>query len=365
MSSLIVEVCRIDNIVPIEGADRIVSAQVKGWNCIIGKGQFNEGDLCVFIPPDCILPDELIEKYNLTYLKNGGRTSTIKLKNTISQGLPLPVESGWKLGDNVADKMGIKKWEAPERVDMSAYGGARKTASAKKMNPEFDKYTDIENIKNYNTVFKEGDHVVVTEKIHGSNWRAGKLPIVINKGQPFLYRLAAWFKINVLGKKYEYVYGSHNVQLWAVNNENSYYGEDLWGRIAREYDINTLLDLEDYILYGEVYGKGVQDLTYGLDDVGLVIFDIKYKGKYLPWWKVQNLCWNWGLPTVPELYVGSYHDGILQEFTDGESLLCPTQMREGIVIKSYDEENHPRIGRKILKSVSAIYLTRKGGTEYK
>jgi hypothetical protein len=40
-------------------------------------------------------------------------------------------------------------------------------------------------------------------------------------------------------------------------------------------------------------------------------------------------------------------------------------MREGCVIKTATEEEHPLIGRKILKAVSTEYLTRKGGTEFK
>src|SRR6185295_8695891 len=90
MSKLHVEICKIDSITPIENADRIVLATVKGWNCIIGKDTFNIGDLCIFIPPDAVLTEEFIEKNKLNYLK-GTRIRTIKLKGVISQGLVLPM----------------------------------------------------------------------------------------------------------------------------------------------------------------------------------------------------------------------------------------------------------------------------------
>jgi hypothetical protein len=68
---------------------------------------------------------------------------------------------------------------------------------------------------------------------------------------------------------------------------------------------------------------------------------------------------------VPFLYSGEYCDWVLDEYTSGHSELCYSQIREGCVVKMAHEENHPRIGRKILKSVNKDYLIRKNGTEYK
>jgi RNA ligase (TIGR02306 family) len=91
MSSLIVEVCKIDEVIKHSNADKLSIATVKGWNCIIGLDQYKVGDTVVFIPPDCIIPNDLIEKYELVYLRNGGRTGTLKLRGYISQGLILPL----------------------------------------------------------------------------------------------------------------------------------------------------------------------------------------------------------------------------------------------------------------------------------
>ena len=360
MSSLIVEVCRVDEIEKHPNADKLSIVTVKGWNCIVGLDQYKQGDLVVFVPPDSIIPENIIEKYNLTYLKNGGRVGTTKLRGFISQGLILDLPEGkFKVGDDVSKVLGITKWEPP----VSQNHQQANVISKKKLNPYFDRYTEIENIKNYKNVFEPGDMVVVTEKIHGSNWRAGNLPIVIDKTQPFMYRLKVKIK-KLLGETHQFVYGSHNVQLHGKNKSNNYYGEDIWGKICAKYDMVNKIP-KDYIVYGEVYGKGVQDLTYGLNDIDFMVFDVKYKGKYLGWNDLKTFCEEYDLPMVPVLYVGKFEEDTLEKYTSGKSMICPKQIREGCVIKDFHEKQHKRIGRKILKSISPDYLLRKNGTEFR
>jgi RNA ligase (TIGR02306 family) len=357
MSQLIVEVCKVDRYDDHPNADRLGIVQVKGWNCVVGRNQYKENDLVVFVPPDSIIPEDLIDKYKLEYLRNGGRVGTTKLRGCLSQGLILDLPEGkWKAGDDVSKVLNITKWEPP----VPEYQKQACQVSKKKLNPEFAKYTDIENIKNYKTIFQPEDYVVITEKIHGSNGRWGNLPIYIDPKQPLLYRLRLWFK-KLLGHTHEFVYGSHNVQLHG--QKNNYYGDDLWGKIAAKYNLKNITP-EDYIIYGEVYGKGIQDLTYGLDTIDLVVFDVIYKSKYLDYPNLVQFCKERNLPMAPELFVGRWQDIKLEELTNGKSILYPSQIREGCVVKDYLEMNHYRIGRKILKSVSPDYLMRKGGTEF-
>lgn len=362
MSSLIVEAVKINSISPIEGADRIVLATVKGWNCIIQKDSYNVGDLVTFIPPDSILPQELIEKHNLTYMKNGDRIRSVKLKGVISQGLILPLPIGkFREGDDLSKVMNITKWQPPE----PKYSiGSSNQVSKKKLNPLFDKYTDIENIKNYNNIFNEDDVIVITEKIHGANARYANLEIPNGQGLKLIEKISNWYQKYILKQTHQFVYGSHNVQITSLSNRKSFYGEDVWGSLGKRYDLVNKIP-KDYIIYGEVAGEGIQDLTYGLKERELFVFDVKKNGRYLSWHEVVSFCEVLGLKTVPELYVGNWYDGILEDYTQGKSIICSTQMREGITIKMFNEGNHPKIGRKILKSVSTEYLLRKNGSEFK
>lgn len=360
MSSLLVPIVKIEKIEKHPNADTLSIANFEGmgWNCIIKTGDFQVGDLAIYVPIDCIVPEKLIEEYELSYLKNGGRITTVKLRGFVSQGLLLNLRGkNFKLGDNVAEALGITKWDpGVANYQANTSNGVNRN---KRRNAYFEKYTDIENIKNYYNVFEDGEEVVITEKIHGCNSRFGKLPIDYTYGNFFIKiwnRIKAKFTCG-----YEFVYGSHNVQLGSTK-KGILNGTDVWSKIAKKYQLHNIP--KDYIVYGEIYGNKIQDLTYGLDDIDLVVFDIKYKGVYISWDEVVAFCNNFGLPTVPVLYIGPWNKEMLTTYTDGKSMLYDKQIREGCVIKPIKETNHGRVGRKILKSVSIDYLTRKGGTEY-
>jgi RNA ligase (TIGR02306 family) len=371
VSSLLIEVCAVDEVFEHPNADRLDIAVIKGWNCVVGRNQYKPGDKVIFVPPDSIIPEEIIESYKLyteepqedgtikrkTYFKNGNRVGTTKLRGCVSQGLILSIPEGtsFSIGQDVATELGITKWEPPAA---GFQGEAR--PSRIRLNPLFDKYTDIENVKNYNSLFKEDDEVVILEKIHGTNFRAGKLPMHTGKG--LVKRIISYIKQKLYGT-HEFVYGSHNVELKSWTGNKSSYGCDVYAKMAEKYKLDEVLK-NDHILYGEIYGKGIQDLTYGLEEVDLVVFDMKVDGNYLDWDEVVQFCTINEIPMVPELYRGKFSQEKLKELTDGKSIKCPKQIREGCVVKTLKETNNILVGRKILKSVSVNYLTRKDATEY-
>lgn len=267
-----------------------------------------------------------------------------------------------KEGLNVGEILNITKWSPPE--PKFSFGGGQ--VSKNKINPLFDKYTEIENIKNFNDVFTSNDIVVFTEKIHGTNSRFGNIPIGTNEMGSLVYRIVSWFRKNILKHEFEFVYGSHNVQKSGSDNPNHFYGEDIWGKVAKKYNLANILP-RNYIFYGEIAGEGIQDLTYGLKEHSLFIFDIKdvTTGKYLDWYTVTGWCDELGLDIVPSLYEGKYSEEDRKFYTIGRSVIDIKTVKEGIVVKPLVEMNDRKIGRKILKSVSEEYLLRKNGTEFK
>jgi RNA ligase (TIGR02306 family) len=348
MSTFAVEVVKIDDIQPHPNADRLEIATMKGWQCVVGKGSFHPGDLCVYIPIDAVLPEDVMNTlFEGAKIKPSSRVKTIKLRGAISQGIAAQLVAlgvgDAELGDDVGEYLGITKYEPPAA---SFQAGAAK-AGPKQVNPNFRKYTSIENAKNYkDKVFEEGELVIVTEKIHGTNFRAGYVPF---------YADTLWKKVKKflhLAPKYEFVYGSHNVQLKG--------GGNVYADIVEKYRLRENL-AEGEVVYGEIFGDGIQKgYNYGLTngERQLVLFDIMVDGEYLSPVAFKVRADQWLRPTVPVLYKGPFNFDKIKSLTAGPSVLAPAQkVREGVVCKPV-EESSTFIGRKVLKFISDEYLLR-------
>ncbi len=120
-------------------------------------------------------------------------------------------------------------------------------------------------------------------------------------------------------------------------------------------------------VFGEIYGRGVQDLHYGQANPQFRAFDIKIGDRWLNRHEFLTAASpeeGVGLEMVPELYVGPYDLVALEAARDGKTVLGGGgHMREGIVIRCRDASDHPIHGRRIGKWVSPDYLLRKGAGE--
>lgn len=363
MSTLKVEVVSIDNIETHPNADKLELATVKGWQSVVPKGIYHKGDLCVYFPIDSLLPqtvEEVIFPPDSKVTLSKSRVKTIKLRGAVSQGMivsldtlsPFLGQSPQSLGTDLTAVLQVSKYEPPAT-------GPQKgclTASKKQQNPNFRKYTSLENFKNYNLLFKEGDHVYITEKIHGTNFRAGYTRVYINS---LWKRIRSW-----LGwlPRWEFVYGSHNVQLQDKPGKAVYYSSDVYGEAVKSYNLKHSLP-EGFVIYGEIYGDGIQKgYSYGLESGkrSLVIFDVmdSRTNEFLSPAAFLSFCKMWDLPVVPLLFKGLYTEEKARELAKGDSVLAPAQkVREGIVIKPA-EETVCYMGRKVLKLINDDYLLR-------
>jgi hypothetical protein len=107
---------KVSTLSPIEGADKIEVARVLGWDCVVKKGEFKEGDLGVYIEVDSILPDKPIFEF---MKERKFRVKTVKLRGQISQGLFLPITSFPEIKKpkedmDVTKLLGIVKYDPPE-----------------------------------------------------------------------------------------------------------------------------------------------------------------------------------------------------------------------------------------------------------
>ncbi len=367
MSELKVEVVKIDEIIKHDNAERLEIVRIKGWECVTAKGQFRLGDKAVYIPIDSVLPQELEEKiFEGTKVKlSKHKVKTIRIRGAISQGLIITLKQAnlselSKVGYDARKELRIVKYEPKNIPNMMNCGKSNQKKTKRNPNPNFNKYTDLQNVKNYNELFKHNeDDVIVTEKIHGTNFRVG----YVKKEKGWFSRFLSWIGI---GSDFEFAYGSHNVQLQMKGSYKGFYKSNLYAECVNKYNLDKILNPGE-VVYGEIFASGGQKkYTYGCceGERKLVIFDVKVNGHWLSYDEMVDFCTLKGLEPVLAIYRGKYDLDKIKEICSGNSKMFPKQkIIEGGVISSVQEE-YCFLKRKKLKLINDKYLEQKNLTEF-
>ncbi|WP_432042840.1 RNA ligase (ATP) [Streptomyces cadmiisoli] len=336
-------------------ADALELAQVGLYRAVVAKGAYRSGDVALYIPEQSVLPTGLIEELGLTGRLAGGnadRVKAVRLRGELSQGIvcrpaalaDVDLARAAADGTDFAELLGITKWVPPVPPTMN---GDVESA------PDLLPWVDIENIQRHPDVFAPGEPVVLTEKLHGSACLVTYLAdedrlLVSSKG----------FGAKSLALRED----ARNLYWRAVRGHGV---AEVTARLAER------LGARRVGIFAEVYGAGVQDLTYGADGrrdtLGYAVFDVSADiGGRVRWLDAAALL-EGQLPLVPRLYVGPYDIGRVLEAATGRETVSGrgAHLREGVVIRPAVERYSPVTGgRAIAKAVSPAYLTRKGGTEF-
>ena len=330
--SFMVETVRIDAIDPHPNADALSLATIQGWTVCIHKDKYKVGDIVVYFPIDSILPLELSDRLKVTAHLNKQKVRAVKLRGIISFGLVMENEENWPEGTDVTDHFGVKKYEPPPPPFSMRGQQARQ--------PEmFYCYTRINNFNKYNKILQHGEEIVATEKIHGTSFRAG----LINN---------------------EFLVGSHYCAM--KPDDKIVYWRAAWHNNLEEKMRKHLAEQGEgnWMLYGEVYGKGIQDLDYGVNDgVQLRLFDISYCGQYIDYDHFESNSKEMDLPIVPLVYRGPMDVELLTKHAEGKAFQGD-HIKEGVVVRPIKERWDNRLGRVILKKINPEYSIRNKGTEY-
>jgi hypothetical protein len=398
MSSLIVEVCQVDEVQNHPSADRMAVARIKGWfvcvarDAVTGEPWVKPGQKVVYFPPDCILPAEVADKFGVTkYLgklpksedgtrPSGGRVLVAKLRGVQSYGFVAPLDDeSWEIGKDVAVHYNITKYEPPLRANQG---------DAEKPHPAFHRYYDMENIRNFPYVFADGEEIVCTEKVHGENCRLGLIKDVNEKGEAVwkwmagtheIRRKQFWFKKDKetgqpvgdpITSAPWLCFSPEIRQLLCYVSCCGYQPEE----IDQEPLVKTSLTSHSVVLFGERFGC-VQDMKYGHENgqFSFRAFDIALNGRWIDYDEKIKWFAAFKVPMVPEVYRGPYSFDKIQELTEGPTMVTDKvtgekNFREGIVILTTKERTANTekkfMDRAQLKSISFSYLNRKDGTEY-
>jgi len=344
MARQLASIQKIINIEPIEGADAIEKATVLGWQVVIAKkDNFKIGDMAIYIEIDSIMP----EKPEYEFLRQRKfRVRTIKLRNTISQGLILPLsvlpKGNYHEGKDVTELLAVRKYDPQAEIEQRLFDekNAREKNKIKKLLgkmkwyrklfgkkregfPSFIKKTDEDRIQLFPDICEDEKDTTfqVSEKIDGQS------------GTYFLVKSKGWFG------KTKFVFGVCSRNLLLRKPDNSSY----WS-IARKYNIEqvlkNLIDKSNYaILQGEIIGTNIQGNKYKVSDYEFFAFNLIFSDQ-----KPDNdlaksiLEWH-AIKFVPLLDNNLKLKSTIQdmvEYSNGKSQISDT-LREGVVVRNYEK----------------------------
>ena len=355
---------------------------VGGYQLVVGKGAFKEGDLAVFIQPDSVVPQTT--PFNFIWKDHVGidgiapesrrRITVRRFRKQWSEGLLMPLTDLPELtshmmsyregkayttnittsivvdGDDVADLLGITHWVPP--FDKESTGGALVAAPKRKyprslkgwcfwtlhklgmgwgacgrglaLDLSFDyPIYDVDAYKNHRNWMPEGTLVHVTEKIHGSNAR-------------YTFTNDVFYA------------GSH--EQWKQR------GTNVWWKAAEQHpEIEAFCRRNpNTVLYGEVGPTQGDKWRYGCEAGETFFFAFHvYHPDRNAWEYAGNAGFEPSL-IVPSLYYGPFGLDVLALVDGPTTVPGATGIREGIVIRIIGDVT----SRNNLKIVSNQFLER-------
>lgn len=303
---------------PHPNADSLSVVKIYGYTCVVRTVDWQGVDRGAYIVPDSLVDTSRPE---FAFLDEHPRIRVRRFRGVLSQGLLIPAPSGTELGDNVAELLGVTRYEPPESFSTGGETGPAPVG----IYPSYD----VEDWHRYRHLLQAGEFVAVTEKLHGASSR-----YVVVDG------------VFYAGSRKEWKYQESSILWWKVVMENPWIEQ--WCRAH-----------PGLALYGEVFGA-VQSLTltYGAKHgrAWFRVFDIFECGR--PWdWKLLTEELD-AVYRVPVLYEGPYDEIAVKVLSRGKSQLAD-HMREGCVVRPYVERSSLEIGRVQLKVVSDEYLEKE------
>lgn len=356
----------VTNIRPIEGCDNIVQCNVLGWNVIIKKNEFKEGDKCVYIEIDSVCPKD---NPNFAFLeKRKYKIKTLKMKGTISQGIVfplsiLPTNKYCAIGDDVTDILKITEIE--DEVPKTSVNNDLKEKQFKAKHKKFFNNRIVKYFMKFSWFRKfvfmfmpkhtTKKHNFPSYIVKTDETRLQNMPWVLDscKGLPMIVTekldgTSSTFGLEkIKNNKFDFSVCSRNTRQEDIDkNCRLEDAPSVYWEMAIKYDIeNVLKDLQKkysadtVVIQGETIGEGIQKNKYNIEGHDLYVFNLIINGKRINSVKAREIVTRYGLNFVPILnedfiLLDSVNDMIT--YADGESQLRHT-LREGIVIRNYDK----------------------------
>ena len=377
-------VVKIDNIIPIDGADRVEQAVVGGWHIMVRKGQFKIGDKAVYFEIDSKVPER--EPYMFLADKHFKIKTQKYFKGTvISQGLLMDFEDfGW-----AEDKYEIGTFLTKElEVIYSVEEDNKRKSNITKYDKMYQRHLGLfKKSKFLRKMFKSnlGKKILfifLGKKRDTRNWPAWVVKTDEERVQnmPFLFPgdpnkkwvvtekidgTSTTFTMKGRKKKEEFYICSRNVNFDKPEKaENCFYETNVYIEMAEKYNMESVLrnilenhpEFEFVTIQGETYGANIQKRDYGLTGHDFMAFNLIFGYKdgrverLNPIDMTSILVNTYNIPCVPVLdtiILPETMDEMIA-YANGKSLV-DGGMREGVVLRTLD-------GVESFKSVSNDFL---------
>lgn len=272
-------VVEINKLFPIENADKIQRCVINGNDVIVSKDvkigdkmlYFNSGtklniDYCKY---NNLLTDKEQNKDNtkVGYISHKQfRVKAVKLRGVISDGILLPLnslcfalnyfDSDFKAGMEFTDIDNVsicEKYFVPSR---NSNPGGKAPKQPKRINRlvenQFYFHNDTDNLRKNIHKVNPDDIIGIFYKKHGTSIVVGN--VLVKKNLKWYEKIAKKLGIQVIDTEYDIIYSSRKVIKNQYLNEEigaGYYGEDIWGIVAKE--VGHLIP-KNWTIYGEILG---------------------------------------------------------------------------------------------------------------
>jgi len=287
---------------------RLELGKVGQYQVVVGKGIFKNESIVIFVPEKSVLPDAIADegdrrKYLVGPEKN--RVKALVMQKELTQGIILddiPALVDVPLGEDISARLGITRYIAPIPDELVG-----EVFSLETIGTDIHKH-EVETYNIYPNEFVEGEHVQVTEKIHGTQGVYVKLAdgkrLVTSKG---------------LLDNDQFFADEADVAYRIVANDSG-----LFDLLEKHFpSVNTQA-------FGEVvpFHKGY---NYGLKKKTIFIFRIDVEGRTLPFSEIpEDLRKLW----VPVLYEGPFDINKIRPLREGKENISGNSLhiKEGVVV---------------------------------
>lgn len=332
----LVTVETITDIVPIEGADAIEAARVRGWTVVVKRGQFRPGERAAYFEIDSFLP---FTRPAYAFLEPRGSKTvdgvaghvlrTAKLRGVVSQGLLLGldeagIDPATPAGTDITEAAGVTKWEPPIPADLAGTViGPFPTRYARK--------TDSERVQNL------GAH---WDQIRASSWYASEkidgtsLTVICDDNG----------ELRVCGRNWEYAESENNT-MWKVAREH------LAGRLEPGMYVQA-----------ELFGEGIQANPLKIRGQRIAVFIVGRDAVPLPHDEWPAWAAELAVPVYDDLELPDTIEATVAQADGIRSKISPDRLAEGVVWHATDGRPRDFLdGRANFKAISNRFLLKHGG----